>query len=127
MSDLHCNRLRLTLLALAMLGLGGCSSLDGASTRIAGIVSPYKSDIVQGNVVTREQLAAVKPSPVSYERPAPAAKAAAVEPAEKNLAESKTGWNRLDAMMRLDIAMDRAHPGSVPPMRLQMATEAIVR
>jgi outer membrane protein assembly factor BamE len=61
MSDLHCNRLRLTLLALAMLGLGGCSSLDGASTRIAGIVSPYKSDIVQGNVVTREQLAAVKP------------------------------------------------------------------
>jgi outer membrane protein assembly factor BamE len=44
-----------------MLGLGGCSSLNGASTRIAGIVSPYKSDIVQGNVVTREQLAMVKP------------------------------------------------------------------
>jgi outer membrane protein assembly factor BamE len=49
------------MLALATLGLGGCSSLDGASTRIAGIVSPYKSDIVQGNVVTREQLALVKP------------------------------------------------------------------
>jgi outer membrane protein assembly factor BamE len=61
MSDLHCNRLCSTLLALAMLGLGGCSSLDGASTRIAGIVSPYKSDIVQGNVVTREQLALVEP------------------------------------------------------------------
>ena len=61
MSDIHCNRLRLTLLALAMLGLGGCSSLDGASSRIAGIVSPYKSDIVQGNVVTREQFSMVKP------------------------------------------------------------------
>jgi outer membrane protein assembly factor BamE len=44
-----------------MLGLGGCSSFDGASSRIAGMVSPYKSDIVQGNVVTREQLALVKP------------------------------------------------------------------
>ena len=61
MSDLHCKRLCLTLLALGTLGLGGCSSLNGASARIAGIVSPYKSDIVQGNVVTREQLALVKP------------------------------------------------------------------
>jgi outer membrane protein assembly factor BamE len=61
MSDTHCNRLQLTLLALATLGLGGCSSLDGASARVAGIVSPYRSDIVQGNVVTREQLAMVKP------------------------------------------------------------------
>jgi outer membrane protein assembly factor BamE len=61
MSDHHCNRFPLTLLVLAVLGLGGCGSLDGASSRIAGIVSPYKSDIVQGNVVTREQLALVKP------------------------------------------------------------------
>ena len=61
MSDLHCNRLYWTLLALGMLGLGGCSSLNGASTRVASIISPYKSDIVQGNVVTREQLSAVKP------------------------------------------------------------------
>lgn len=61
MSDHHCNRLRMTLLALAMLGLGGCGSLDGASNRIAGVVSPYKSDIVQGNVVTREQFSVVKP------------------------------------------------------------------
>ena len=61
MSETPCNRLRLTLVVVAMLGLGGCSSLNGASSRIAGIVTPYKSDIVQGNVVTREQLAAVKP------------------------------------------------------------------
>ena len=61
MSDTHYNRLPLTLLALATLGLGGCSSLDGASARVAGVVSPYKSDIVQGNVVTREQLSMVKP------------------------------------------------------------------
>lgn len=61
MSDHYCNRFPLTLLALATLGLGGCGSFDGASSRIAGMVTPYKSDIVQGNVVTREQLALVKP------------------------------------------------------------------
>ena len=61
MSDHYYNRFPLTLLALATLGLGGCGSFDGASSRIAGMVTPYKSDIVQGNVVTREQLALVKP------------------------------------------------------------------
>ncbi len=61
MSDIHCRSLNLTLVVLAFAGLGGCSSFDGASNRIASIVSPYKTDIVQGNVVTREQLVLVKP------------------------------------------------------------------
>lgn len=61
MSDNHCRSLCLTLTALAFAGLAGCSSFDGASNRIASIVSPYKTDIVQGNVVTREQLAVLKP------------------------------------------------------------------
>ena len=61
MSDFHCRSLNLTLLALAVASLAGCSSFDSASTRVAAIVSPYTVDIVQGNVVTREQMALIKP------------------------------------------------------------------
>ena len=61
MFDIHRRSLRLHLLVIALVGLVGCSSFDGASSRIAGIVSPYRTDIVQGNVVTREQLAILKP------------------------------------------------------------------
>jgi len=61
MSDIPCRSLSLTLVALAFAGLAGCSSFDGASTRVAGIISPYRIDVVQGNVVTREQLAILKP------------------------------------------------------------------
>lgn len=50
--------------ALVLLGmLSGCSSLgqigEKAST-LGGLVSPYKIDIVQGNVVTREQVEFLK-------------------------------------------------------------------
>ena len=61
MSDIPCPSLSLTLAALAFAGLAGCSSFDGASNRVAGIISPYRIDVVQGNVVTREQLAILKP------------------------------------------------------------------
>jgi outer membrane protein assembly factor BamE len=61
MSDTTCRSFKLTLVALVFAGLAGCSSLNGASARVAGIISPYKMDIVQGNVVTREQLAQLKP------------------------------------------------------------------
>lgn len=61
MYDLHRNRVQLTLLAFALSSLAGCSSFNTASARVASIVSPYKSDIVQGNVVTREQMTQIKP------------------------------------------------------------------
>ncbi len=60
MSDTHFRSLNLTLVALVFAGLAGCSSLNGASARVAGVISPYKMDIVQGNVVTREQFAQLK-------------------------------------------------------------------
>ena len=61
MSDIHRRSLNLTLVALVFAGLAGCGSFNGATARIAGIISPYKMDIVQGNVVTREQLAQLRP------------------------------------------------------------------
>lgn len=40
--------------------LTGCGTVNSASTRVASIVRPYKIDIVQGNFVSSEQLAALK-------------------------------------------------------------------
>ena len=62
MSDLTRCSLRLTLAVLtAGAMLVGCGSLDFASKTVAGVVTPYTMDVVQGNVVTREQVAALKP------------------------------------------------------------------
>jgi outer membrane protein assembly factor BamE len=50
--------------ALAVALLSGCSSFKqmGASvTTLGGLLTPYKADIVQGNVVTREQVQALQP------------------------------------------------------------------
>lgn len=44
--------------------LTGCSSTGGPSevgSKIVKVVRPYKIDIIQGNVVTREQMALVRP------------------------------------------------------------------
>jgi outer membrane protein assembly factor BamE len=48
---------------LAAFALGGCSSFnEPASVKgFIAFISPYKPDIVQGNVVTTEQFALVKP------------------------------------------------------------------
>lgn len=61
MSDLQRLATRLSLIFAASASLMACGSLNGASTRIAGIVTPYKIDIVQGNFVSKEQAAAVQP------------------------------------------------------------------
>jgi outer membrane protein assembly factor BamE len=55
-------RLRLTLLPVALLiaSLAACSSAP-ASKSWLDTVSPYRFDRVQGNVVTREQVSALKP------------------------------------------------------------------
>lgn len=41
-------------------GLGACSSFDGASNRLASVVTPFQIDVVQGNVITREQVDLLK-------------------------------------------------------------------
>ncbi|MEY3124396.1 MAG: hypothetical protein RLZZ573_916 [Pseudomonadota bacterium] len=61
MPDLHLRSSRLSLVVLCCLGFAGCGSLNGVAGKTATLVSPYKMDIIQGNVVTREQLAVLKP------------------------------------------------------------------
>ncbi|MBI5257117.1 MAG: outer membrane protein assembly factor BamE [Burkholderiales bacterium] len=46
---------------LALLALAGCSSLQTADNAFLGVITPYRIDIIQGNVVTREQAAQVRP------------------------------------------------------------------
>ena len=54
------SRPALAFLASAATLLAGCSSLQGTDAFL-GLITPYRIDIVQGNVVTREQIALVKP------------------------------------------------------------------
>ncbi|MCW8179531.1 outer membrane protein assembly factor BamE, partial [Verminephrobacter eiseniae] len=49
------------LIGASIAALTACSSLDSASSRIAGIVKPYRVDVVQGNFVAREQVQALQP------------------------------------------------------------------
>lgn len=48
------------LAPLSLLLLGACSSLQ-SSDSFLGVITPYRMEIVQGNVVTQEMAAAVKP------------------------------------------------------------------
>jgi len=50
-------RLVLSLLAAS---LAGCGSLQ-SSDNFLGVITPYRVEVVQGNVITREQAALVKP------------------------------------------------------------------
>ena len=55
--------MRLSLLVFPLacaLGLAGCESLQ-SSENFLGLITPYKVEVVQGNVVTKEQVDAVKP------------------------------------------------------------------
>lgn len=62
MPDLHLRRpLFLTLSLAASTMLAACAGLDSASNRIAGMVTPYRMDVVQGNFVSKEQADVVKP------------------------------------------------------------------
>ena len=47
-------------LGALLVTLSGCSTVDGASNRLANVITPYKIDIVQGNFVSSEQAAALK-------------------------------------------------------------------
>lgn len=48
------------LLLAGLLALAGCESLQ-SSDNFLGVVTPYRVEVVQGNVVTKEQAALVKP------------------------------------------------------------------
>lgn len=48
----------------ALVALGGCTSWRQSlqsSDNVLGIITPYRVEVVQGNVVTKEQIALVKP------------------------------------------------------------------
>jgi outer membrane protein assembly factor BamE len=51
---------RVLALLAAALALGGCSSLQSTDSFL-GVVTPYRLEIVQGNVVTKEMAAALQP------------------------------------------------------------------
>ena len=64
----HCRRIGPPCAAAALLlALAGCSSYDAwrqslqSSDSFLGVITPYRIEIVQGNVVTKEQMAAVSP------------------------------------------------------------------
>lgn len=52
---------RLPVLLLGAALLGGCASRLQSTDDFLGVITPYRIDIVQGNVVTKEQLALLKP------------------------------------------------------------------
>ena len=60
MSAKYSRSARLGLTAIACAVLAACGSLDGATGRIAGLVTPYKIEIVQGNFVSKEQVDALQ-------------------------------------------------------------------
>jgi outer membrane protein assembly factor BamE len=51
---------RATATLACVSGLAGCASLQSEGN-LLGVITPYRIDIVQGNVVTKEQLALVRP------------------------------------------------------------------
>lgn len=53
---------RLLGAGLALSALGACSYMPSVTAdRVLGIVTPYKVEVVQGNVLTKEMVAQVKP------------------------------------------------------------------
>lgn len=58
---MHRSVSRLPAALLAACTLAGCSSLQSSDQNLLGLVTPYRIEIVQGNVVTREQAAAIQP------------------------------------------------------------------
>lgn len=61
MSDPVRQSARQGLYLVVCAGLAACSSFDGASLRLASVVTPYQIDVVQGNFVSSEQVGQLKP------------------------------------------------------------------
>lgn len=54
------SQIRTLLAVLAGCSLAGCASLQ-SSDNLLGVLTPYRIEVVQGNVVTQEQIARVQP------------------------------------------------------------------
>ena len=50
-----------TMLLLPAALLAGCSSLQSSEDNFLGLITPYRVEIVQGNVLTKEQVELIKP------------------------------------------------------------------
>lgn len=61
MSRAACARPLALALVLALAGCGSIGRLGEAVGTLGGSIEPYRIDVLQGNVVTREQAAALKP------------------------------------------------------------------
>jgi outer membrane protein assembly factor BamE len=53
--------MRSTLMLTAAALLAGCSAMQPTTDKWLGLITPYRIDIMQGNVVTKELAAAVRP------------------------------------------------------------------
>jgi outer membrane protein assembly factor BamE len=53
--------LPLSLALAALLGTAGCQSMRQSSNSFLGVVTPYRVEVVQGNVITSEQAQLIKP------------------------------------------------------------------
>lgn len=49
------------MLALLVTGLGACASFDNATKTVADKITLYRPEVVQGNFVSKEQVAALQP------------------------------------------------------------------
>ena len=58
---LLCRLQRIGIAALACGALAACGSFNTGSNRIAGIITPFKIEVVQGNFVAKEQVEALRP------------------------------------------------------------------
>lgn len=61
MPDLPFRRVRLSLLLAVGASLAACGAFDSASNRAANVLTPFRADVVQGNFVSAEQVAAIQP------------------------------------------------------------------
>ena len=53
--------LRAPLAVLACAALAACGTFNSTSSSIASLITPYKVEVVQGNFVSKEQVAALRP------------------------------------------------------------------
>lgn len=58
-SNLFTRRAVITVPLLASLAIAGCKSLQ-SSDNFLGVITPYRLEVVQGNVITKEQVALVR-------------------------------------------------------------------